>query len=122
MLSSPFSRWSCRSLLQGKDEKEGFGKAIYEDGSIYEGVWRKNLWHGFGKRTWGQGQTYYGSYQDGKKVGEWIENDYFCVTYINLGPDTPRETLDFYFDRCGPTGGETFYEDGVCVRGCTPEQ
>tara|TARA_Y100000590_G_scaffold40976_1_gene43758 strand:+ start:2741 stop:4993 length:2253 start_codon:yes stop_codon:yes gene_type:complete len=56
-----------------EDEKEGFGKAVYENGSIYEGTWRKNNWHGFGKRTWGQGQVFYGSYKDGNCEGTGIQ-------------------------------------------------
>jgi hypothetical protein len=112
---------------------DGKGKLLvwttnYDDGSVKEEYQyyinpsnNRKVKHGWFNEYDGARELYEGgSYQDGKKVGEWIEKVYFCDTYYSLPGNTKLETFDFYYDRC-VDAGETFYEDGVCVRGCIPD-
>ena len=47
-------------------KKEGFGKYVWADGSIYEGKWLDNRINGRGVYLWKDGRKYY---------GEWANND-----------------------------------------------
>lgn len=42
---------------------------IYPDGSVYEGMWRKNMKHGKGRYTYSNGDTYCGGWYNGQRHG-----------------------------------------------------
>lgn len=59
------------------NNKEGFGKIVYYDHSIYQGDWASNRFHGHGTFTSSTGETYQGIFEAGNKSGfgrEWLSN------------------------------------------------
>ena len=51
------------------DLREGYGIALTEDLTRFEGQWFADLRHGRGVETWTDGAVYEGEYFEGKKVG-----------------------------------------------------
>jgi len=52
------------------DQRHGYGKATWSDGSVFEGEWRDNKRNGFGSMHNSNGQIYVGEYRDDKKCGK----------------------------------------------------
>ena len=53
-----------------KGKANGFGVALLNTGSRYEGYWKDNQRHGEGKYFWTDGQFYEGAYVNDKREGE----------------------------------------------------
>lgn len=51
------------------NKANGYGIAIFETGSRYEGQWSDNLRHGEGKFYWNDGEIYEGRYRNDKRDG-----------------------------------------------------
>ncbi len=110
-------------LING-DYKKGFGVNIYEDGSIYEGQWRKKYPNGQGKMTEKDGTIYEGEFKDGyytgygtrttpdgnQKTGLW-ENDRFIgeVNTSSMKGQISGNTTDGY--------GLYIFDNGNCYLG-----
>ncbi len=52
------------------NEANGFGVALLDTGSRYEGEWRNNQRHGEGSFYWPDGEYYIGNYSDDQRNGE----------------------------------------------------
>ena len=50
------------------NDEHGYGKFTWADGGVYEGNFEKSAQHGYGKHTWASGQTYQGEWRNGKMV------------------------------------------------------
>ena len=50
-------------------KKEGYGTAIYKDGSKYQGFWKNNKYNGEGIFIKANGEYITGHWEDGKKIG-----------------------------------------------------
>jgi len=50
--------------------RHGFGKYVLPDGSEYTGDWREGEMHGRGVLTWSDGSVYDGEWKDGKRHGQ----------------------------------------------------
>ncbi|MBW8241430.1 hypothetical protein K1F50_01370 [Muricauda oceani] len=92
---------------QVKDGKaHGFGVALLETGSRYEGEWANNQRHGEGTFYWADGEYYVGSYKDDKRNG--------YGTYY--WPNGEKYTGEWKNDKRSGTG--KFYDaDGGVVAG-----
>jgi hypothetical protein len=55
--------------------KDGEGKFLYPDGSIYEGQWKSGMRFGRGKYTYANGDWYDGNWKDNKKDGHGVYHD-----------------------------------------------
>ena len=55
--------------IQGKDIREGKGRQIWPDGSMYEGWWRDNKANGKGRLIHADGDVYDGHWVDDKAHG-----------------------------------------------------
>ncbi len=78
------------------DCKNGYGKVIFKDGSVYEGTFLNGLCHGKGKITWANGDSYDGDWVENNRHGQGIYtyNDGFVYTgNFNNGKMTGRGTL-----------------------------
>ena len=51
------------------DRKHGFGKYVYNNGSVYEGQWKHGQWHGCGELI-NANHRYVGMYEKGLPVGD----------------------------------------------------
>lgn len=64
------------------DRREGFGKKLWPDGSIYEGEWKQDRCHGKGTMTYADGRAYAGDWQAGYYHGygvfSWPSGDSFA--------------------------------------------
>ena len=76
---------------------------------VYEGGWRNNRMHGFGRFVWPDGKTYEGCYEDDQKHGKGI----------SLGPMASSTTACGAVTRCkgiilhpNGTRTESLWEDG----------
>lgn len=47
--------------------REGKGKNIDEDGTIYEGEWSEDFKHGFGEEVYRSGEKYVGTFEKGSR-------------------------------------------------------
>lgn len=67
--------------------KNGKGKMVYGDSSIYEGDWKRGSYHGKGKYTWPSGSSYEGDWVDHKRTGFGIyrykSGDIFAGEWVN---------------------------------------
>tara|TARA_B100000242_G_scaffold275552_1_gene230710 strand:+ start:275 stop:958 length:684 start_codon:yes stop_codon:yes gene_type:complete len=64
--------WKSGTTYEGyfkDDEKHGYGKLTSSDGSIFEGNFKDDVKHGYGKMTWADDATYEGNYKDNVKHG-----------------------------------------------------
>lgn len=63
------------------DKKNGFGKMIYSDSTVYEGNWQDNMRHGKGKYKWKSGLVYEGDWVNGDITGRgkyiWANGDVY---------------------------------------------
>ena len=69
-----------------QDQRSGFGRFVFEDGSVYEGEWKNGVRNGSGKHFLQNGHTIIGNWVDDKPSGKaqifdatnnWIKNEYF---------------------------------------------
>ena len=58
---------------------EGMGVMLYTDGSIYEGFWKADKYHGRGRTIWSSGSCYEGNWAKELKEGK-------GTSQITLGP------------------------------------
>jgi hypothetical protein len=66
-------KWSDGSVYEGDfvgDKFHGKGKMTFADGGVYEADYVDNKKTGKGKFTWADGETYEGDFVDGKKNGK----------------------------------------------------
>ncbi len=52
-----------------KDKANGYGVAVYDSGSTYEGEWKNNMRHGEGAFSWKDGESYTGTYKNDMREG-----------------------------------------------------
>ena len=57
-------------ILDSRGFKNGFGKLIYENGSIYEGEWKTDKRDGYGKFVDNDQNFYYGYWKKDCKEGK----------------------------------------------------
>ncbi|CDW80104.1 protein kinase domain containing protein [Stylonychia lemnae] len=59
------------------DNQNGKGRAIFTDGSVYDGLWKNNIKVGFGRFIFNDGDVYIGEYKDGTRngYGKYCYND-----------------------------------------------
>ena len=57
-----------KSIFEGEwkdDKQEGWGRLVKADGGVYEGQWKDNFRHGFGTESYADGSTYSGQFTQG---------------------------------------------------------
>ena len=63
------------------DNKQGQFIIKYSNGDVYEGNWKDDFKHGYGKMTWADGAVYEGNYKEGVKHGygkmTWADGDVY---------------------------------------------
>ncbi len=57
-------------VIRGK--ANGYGIAVFDTGSRYEGIWRNNKREGKGKFYWADGERYEGDYKNDRREGEGV--------------------------------------------------
>ncbi|TCI93548.1 MORN repeat-containing protein [Tenacibaculum sp. M341] len=55
-----------------RDKANGYGIAVFDTGSRYEGIWRNNKREGKGKFYWADGERYEGDYKNDRREGEGV--------------------------------------------------
>jgi hypothetical protein len=55
--------------IKGTEERNGLGRQVLIDGSVYEGYWRNNKANGQGRLLHADGDAYYGDWVDDKAEG-----------------------------------------------------
>ena len=50
------------------DKKHGFGRYMWADGRVYEGMWQNGKQHGEGKYVQSDGKIKHGIWGDGKRI------------------------------------------------------
>ena len=78
------------------DCKNGYGKVIFKDGTVYEGTFLNGLCHGKGKITWANGDSYKGDWVENYRHGQGIytyNNGFVYTGNFNNGKMTGRGTL-----------------------------
>ncbi|CDW87368.1 mitogen-activated protein kinase 16 [Stylonychia lemnae] len=62
---------------QFTNQKDGRGRAIHRDGTVYDGLWKNDLRNGYGRVIKSNGDYYIGEWKDGKKngIGKYYFND-----------------------------------------------
>ena len=75
-------KWSNGDIYEGNykdDLKHGYGKFYWAGGNIYQGNYKDDLKHGYGKVTFSNGDVYVGNWEDGVKHGygkyTWADGD-----------------------------------------------
>eukprot|EP01084_Bolivina_argentea_P293778 505335_1 len=69
------------------NKRHGYGKYMYKSGDCYEGLYENGKRHGYGKYVWkgGIGNCYEGLWENGKKHGYgkyvWNDGDCYAVLY-----------------------------------------
>ena len=90
---------------------DGFGKAIWNDESFYEGLWKENKRHGEGVFTTKYGDYYEGNYQHDKRHGfgkyYFRNGDY----YVGDWEDGKRSGLGTVFSSKGDTLVHGYWEN-----------
>ena len=68
--------WDNGDVFEGyivNGEKNGRGRMIYEDGTVYVGTWKNDKYHGYGTETdTGAGYSYAGEWSEDKKHGQGV--------------------------------------------------
>ena len=84
-----------------QNQANGFGIAILQSGSRYEGYWKNNLRHGVGKFYWNDGSYYEGEYSDDLRAGTgtycWENGD----KYIGQWKDDKRNGDGEFYNEKG---------------------
>lgn len=65
-------KYSNGNVYEGNyktDVRHGYGKFTWYNGDVYEGNYEKGLRHGYGQITWSNGETYQGNYEKGARHG-----------------------------------------------------
>lgn len=73
ILDQPLSPFGKIKEYEGDfvhNKKEGFGTAIYKDGSRYQGFWKNDKYHGEGIFYKTNGEYITGHWEDGNKIGK----------------------------------------------------
>ena len=81
-------KWVHGDIYEGnfKDElKHGYGKLYWSGGNIYQGNWKDDVKYGYGKYTWAHGDVYEGNWKDDVKHGygkyTWADGDVYEGNY-----------------------------------------
>ena len=61
--------WFEDGIQTNGDTREGVGRRIFHDGSIYEGEWSDNKQNGWGRVILDDGELYEGYFKDGWRKG-----------------------------------------------------
>ena len=83
------------------NKADGYGIALFDTGSRYEGTWKDNLRHGEGTFYWNDGQYYVGEYQDDKRSGQ---GTYFWKNgekYVGNWENDQRNGQGIFYDKKG---------------------
>ena len=59
-----------------KDLYHGWGKITYDNGDVYEGGWKYSMRHGWGKMTYNNGDVYEGEWENNKENLEAWKKDW----------------------------------------------
>ena len=73
-------KWKSGDIYEGNfkdDDLHGYGKLYWSGGNIYQGNWKKDVRHGYGKMTWSNGDVYEGNYKDD------VPHGYGKITWSN---------------------------------------
>ena len=65
-------KWADGAIYEGNfkdDLKHGYGKYYWSSGNIYNGNWKDGYQHGYAKMTWANGDVYEGNWKDDVKHG-----------------------------------------------------
>ena len=81
-----FSDGVYKGEVDKKGRKDGSGIIIWNDGSSYEGEFKKDLRHGTGLFTWSNGETYEGDYlndfRTGKGIYRWPDDAFYKGSFL----------------------------------------
>ncbi len=81
------------------DKANGYGIAVFDTGSRYEGEWKENLRHGDGSFYWTDGEYYVGQYQNDRRTGQ---GTYFWPNgekYVGQWKDDQRNGEGAFYDK-----------------------
>ena len=102
------------SVYEGEwfnDKKEGMGKYTYKDGTVYEGEWLDDVKHGTGKCVYNLGNIYEGEFKNGYIHGkgkmfsnEKVYNAYKCEEYLHSDDDGEIYEGNFMYNKMAGTG------------------
>ena len=65
-------KWVNGDIYEGNykdDLMHGYGKMTWADGAVYEGNYKDDVKYGYGKMTWANGDIYEGNYKEGAEHG-----------------------------------------------------
>ena len=106
----------------GREQRHGFGKQVWENGNSYEGGWKYDNMHGRGRHVWADGRIYEGDWANGTRHGFGREDFPNGNIYIGQYLNDRKHGIGFKFYGEEPRQGDVyigeFEEDERKGRGC----
>ena len=93
----------------------GYGIAILETGSRYEGQWKDNLRHGQGKFYWNDGEDYEGEYRNDMREGFGIYHWGNGEKYVGEWKNDRRNGEGEFYNKRGKLKTKGIWEDDELV-------
>ena len=83
-------KWTSGNVYEGNyknNKKHGYGKNTWANGDVYEGNFENGNQHGYGKVTWSSGTVYEGNWEKGTRHGygkyTWANGDVYEGNFEN---------------------------------------